>query len=135
MINNFSLPNRIVLRVQDTYPIKVQKSIYDPKERTDGKRILVMRYWPRGVRKSAIDLWIRDVGTSPDLIKDWKAGKITWTQFKQRYMKEMKGDSQREAIKKIADYARTQPVTLLCTDKDSDRCHRSLLKGLVETQL
>lgn len=118
-----------------TYPIKVQKSIYDPKERTDGKRILVMRYWPRGVRKSAIDLWIREVGTSPALIKDWKTGRITWAQFKQRYMKEMKGSSQREAVKMIAGYAKSQPVSLLCTDKDPERCHRSLLKDLVEDEL
>jgi uncharacterized protein YeaO (DUF488 family) len=51
------------------------------------------------------------------------------------YLKEMKGDKQREAIKDIANYARSQPVTLLCTDKDLNRCHRTLLKDLVEAEL
>ena len=27
------------------------KSIYDPKEENDGIRILITRYWPRGIKK------------------------------------------------------------------------------------
>ncbi|TMI69082.1 DUF488 family protein, partial [Candidatus Bathyarchaeota archaeon] len=44
---------------------------------SDGKRILTMRLWPRGVRKDSINLWLKDVGASRELIKEWKARKIT----------------------------------------------------------
>lgn len=94
-----------------------------------------MRLWPRGVRKDSINLWLKDVGTSRELIKEWKAGKITWPQFEKRYYNEMKGELQRKLIKEIAGYARAGPITLLCTDKDPNRCHKSLLKRLVEAEL
>jgi uncharacterized protein YeaO (DUF488 family) len=39
-------------------------SIYEAKERSDGDglRVLVMRQWPRAVRKEQIDVWLRDAG-------------------------------------------------------------------------
>jgi uncharacterized protein YeaO (DUF488 family) len=58
--------------------IAIQKTIYDPKSKDDGFRVLVMQYWPRGVRKQKVDVWYRDLGTSKELIKAWKAGTITW---------------------------------------------------------
>ncbi len=115
--------------------IQIEKTVYDKPSPSDGKRILVMRLWPRGVRKESVDLWLKDVGTSRELIKEWKAGKITWAQFEKRYLSEMKGELPRKLIKEIAGYAREGPITLLCTDKDPNRCHRSLLKKLVEAEL
>jgi len=115
--------------------IQIEKTVYDKPSSSDGKRILVMRLWPRGVRKQSIDLWLRDVGTGRELIKEWKAGKVTWAQFEKRYNDEMKGELERKLLKEIADYARSGPVTLLCSCKDPSRCHRSLLKKLVEAEL
>jgi uncharacterized protein YeaO (DUF488 family) len=39
------------------------KRIYDPISKDDGKRILVDRLWPRGVKKekAAIDEWLKDI--------------------------------------------------------------------------
>ena len=115
--------------------IQIEKTVYDKPSPTDGKRILVMRFWPRGVRKTTIDLWIKDVGTSPELIKAWKGGKLSWPEYEKRYYHDMKGEVQKERVKEIAGYAREGPITLLCTDKDPNRCHRSLLKKLVEAEL
>jgi uncharacterized protein YeaO (DUF488 family) len=70
--------------------ISVQKSIYDPKSKDDGFRVLIMQYWPRGVKKSKIDTWYRELGTSKELIKAWKTRKVTWTQFKRRYIADLK---------------------------------------------
>ena len=60
------------------------KSIYDPKSIDDGFRVLVTRYWPRGVKKEAVDIWFKDLGPAPALIKLWKAGKITWSEFRSK---------------------------------------------------
>ncbi|TMI45744.1 DUF488 family protein [Candidatus Bathyarchaeota archaeon] len=115
--------------------IQIEKTVYDKRSTSDGKRILVMRLWPRGVRKESIDLWLKDVGTSRELIKDWKAGNVTRAQYEKRYNIDMKGELQRKLVKEIADYARAGPITLLCSCKDPNTCHRSLLKTLVEAEL
>lgn len=115
--------------------IQIEKTVYDKPSRGDGKRILVMRFWPRGVRKESVDLWLKEVGTDPKLLKEWKAGKVTWAEYEKRYYRDMKGELQRKLVKEIAGYARQGPITLLCTDKDPNRCHRSLLKKLVEAEL
>ena len=91
-----------------------------------------MRFWPRGVRKITIDLWMKKVGTSPDLIKDWKTGKITWAQFKARYRKQMQGEGEKKLLAELRQFANEGTLTLLCTDKDPERCHRSILKELIE---
>lgn len=39
------------------------KRVYDPPSSNDGKRILVDRLWPRGIKKedAKIDAWLRDI--------------------------------------------------------------------------
>jgi uncharacterized protein YeaO (DUF488 family) len=115
--------------------IQIEKTVYGKLSPSDGKRILVMRLWPRGVHKESIDLWLKDVGTSRELIKDWKAGKVTRAEYEKRYYSDMKGELQRKLVEEIADYARAGSITLLCSCKDPDKCHRSLLKKLVEAEL
>jgi uncharacterized protein YeaO (DUF488 family) len=115
--------------------VHIEKTVYDKSSSSDGKRILVMRLWPRGVRKESIDLWLKGVGTSRELIREWKAGKVTWAQFEKRYNREMEAEPQRKLVKELASYARAGPVTLLCSCKDPNRCQRFLLKKLVEAEL
>ena len=47
------------------------KRVYDQPARSDGKRILVDRVWPRGLTKEEahIDLWLKDVAPSTELRK------------------------------------------------------------------
>jgi uncharacterized protein YeaO (DUF488 family) len=110
--------------------ISVEKSIYDPKSPSDGLRVLVMRYWPRGIKKDRVDVWFRDLGTSPKLIKAWKSGKLTWIEFKKAYRAELK--SKQDIIRELAKRARTEKLTLLCSCRDPSQCHRAILKQLVE---
>jgi len=115
--------------------IQVEKTLYDKPSPSDGKRILVMTLWPRGVRKESVDLWIKGVGTNRELVKLWKAGKVTRAEYEKRYYRDMKGETQQKLVKEIAGYAREGPITLLCSCKDPNQCHRSLLKKLAEAEL
>jgi uncharacterized protein YeaO (DUF488 family) len=108
--------------------ISVQKSAYDPKSKEDGLRILVMQYWPRGVRKEKVDAWYRELGTSKELIKAWKAGRLTWPQFKKRYIKDLKDRNKQQLIRELAQRSKTERITLLCGCRDAIRCHRMILK-------
>ncbi len=117
--------------------IYVEKSIYDSSSTTDGVRILVMRMWPRGIKKSKIDAWMKDLGTEKDLIKEWRAGKLPLQDFRSRYISNLKkSKAARDEMDQIIDLLKHgKNVTLLCTDRDVTKCHRSSLKQILEERL
>jgi uncharacterized protein YeaO (DUF488 family) len=104
----------------------------------DGLRLLICRYRPRGVRKTeeTWDEWDPDLGPSRELHADvyGKSGPpISWGEYRRRYLAEIKG--QRERIAGLASRVRAgETITLLCSSAcvDDDRCHRSLLRELIE---
>ena len=109
------------------------KSVYDPVEESDGQRILVSRYWPRGLSRERLSLTehLKDAAPSVELLHDWKAGNISWAKYKNRYYKEMA--QQHETIGKLAKRASDKTITLLCFEREENpHCHRHLLKDLVE---
>jgi uncharacterized protein YeaO (DUF488 family) len=110
--------------------IKIQKSIYDKPEPSDGKRVLVMTLWPRGISREKVDLWMKELGTPKELIHEYKGGKISWARYIIRYRQSLKGKE--ESLRKLAEESRKGTITLLCTEKDPSHCHRSLLKSAIE---
>lgn len=116
-------------------PVKVTtKNIYDGRTDDDGQRVLVTRYWPRGIKKTAIDVWIRDLGPTAGLIKKWKSGAINWKDFKAAYLEEHEGADKKEALAALkASIKKTKGfVTLLCTCREEAECHRGILKDLLK---
>ena len=113
--------------------IRIEKSIHAPKEPSDGRRILVMTLWPRGVSKDKVDAWMKELGTPRDLIKSYKARKTSWERYAAEYRKSLRG---KEALlKSLAEESRKGTITLLCTEKDPAACHRSILKEAIEAHL
>jgi len=111
------------------------KSVYDPVEESDGDRILVSRYWPRGLSKERLSLTehMEELAPSTELLRDWKARSISWGEYKRRYHQEMSVRQQR--IKELAKRANRGTITLLCFEREENLCcHRHLLKVLVENR-
>lgn len=107
-------------------------SVYDPAREDDGLRVLVTRYWPRGVKKERVDQWIRGLGPAPELIKDWKSEKISWEEFKTRYRAEFKDPEKKKLLAGLKETVRSaEAVTLLCTCREESQCHRSLLSSML----
>ena len=106
------------------------KRIYDPPSLDDGYRLLVMRFWPRGVRKDAIDAWERELAPSVDLLRAYRAGRIEWEEFARRYRAQV--GEQRALLEELSRRASDGTVTLLCGCEDASLCHRTLLKELAE---
>ena len=112
----------------------------DPAEEGDGLRVLITRYRPRGLKKSeeTWELWFKELGPSEELLADFHgkgpAGRaIDWDEYKTRYLGEMA--LQRPKIESLARHLNEgQGLTLLCSSacEDPGRCHRMLLKRLVE---
>jgi uncharacterized protein YeaO (DUF488 family) len=109
--------------------IRIEKSVYAPPEASDGKRILVMTLWPRGISKDKVDLWLKELGTPRDLIRRYKSGGVTWSEFRSEYLKSLKGKE--VLLRKLAADSRKGTITLLCTEKDPSTCHRSVLKEAI----
>jgi uncharacterized protein YeaO (DUF488 family) len=112
------------------------KCIKNDPEASDGKRILVMRIWPRGKSKDSvqIDKWVKDVAPSRELLADWRAGRISWSQYVARYKKEMSRQS--TAIESLAAMAAKEIITLLCNEAEGDpHCHRYLLREMIESRM
>ena len=107
------------------------KRIYDPPSPEDGYRLLIMRLWPRGVTKAAVDGWEKDLGPSRELLTSFRAGKLTWENFAARYREEVSG--KKELLGRYRDLGRRRTVTLLCGCQNEARCHRSLLKEILES--
>jgi uncharacterized protein YeaO (DUF488 family) len=111
------------------------KSVYDPVEESDGERILVTRYWPRGLSRKQLSLtdYLKGVAPSVELLRDWKDSNISWGEYEKRYRHEM--SKQKEEIEELAKRARCKTITLLCFEReDNPCCHRHLLKRLIENE-
>jgi uncharacterized protein YeaO (DUF488 family) len=103
------------------------KRVYDPPDASDGRRLLVMRLWPRGVRRDRVDEWIRDLAPSRDLLMAYKHQGLSWDDYVRRYWKEIRP----EALDELRRRARRETLTLLCSCEDETRCHRGLLRDAV----
>lgn len=109
--------------------------MYDPPGPKDGLRVLVMRYWPRGIKKERVELWLKELSPSPGLIKRWQGKKISWEEFRAGYLKEMAAPEVSSFLDELCTVAREKSITLLCGCPDERRCHRSVLKELVVARL
>ncbi len=105
------------------------KRVYDPREKTDGARVLVMRLWPRGIKKSSVDLWLKDLGAEVANLRAFKAGRIGWPEMRRRYLAGLQREPAVSALKRLRAMARRGRVTALCACADATRCHRSLLRA------
>jgi uncharacterized protein YeaO (DUF488 family) len=125
-----------------TMPIKTKR--WDElKEPDDGFRALICRYRPRGLPKKK-ETWDKSypvLGPSRELHADFygKHGEpISWEDYRARYLQEMQGEEQQELIEGMAELvAEGKTITLLCSSacEDASRCHRTLLRELIEVRV
>ncbi len=108
------------------------KRVYDPAAPADGKRFLVERLWPRGIKKEELDAnaWLKDIAPSPELRKWFNHDPAKWSEFKRRYTAELKKNP--EASKPILDAARNGNVTLLYSARDTEHNSALLLKQYLD---
>src|SRR5215813_11887201 len=107
------------------------KRVYDPPEKSDGTRVLVMRLWPRGIKKSAVDLWLKDLGAEVGNLRAFKTGRIGWPEMRRRYLTGLKREPAAGALRTLRGMAKRGRVTALCSCEDEKRCHRSLLQSVL----
>ena len=110
------------------------KSIYQPSEENDdGIRVLVTRFYPRGIKKDKFDCWIRELSPSGDLLKNYRQGKYSWEEFKVAFLSEMRDSKDSlERIQALNAQNESTVITLLCYEREGEHCHRHIVKAAIE---
>jgi uncharacterized protein YeaO (DUF488 family) len=108
------------------------KRAYDTAARSDGRRILVDRMWPRGVAREQLRIadWIKDAAPSTALRKWFGHEPARWPEFKRRYFKEL--DRHPDALAPLVAQSRAGTVTLVFAAKDAEHNNAVALKEYLE---
>ena len=104
------------------------KRAYEAPSVEDGKRILVERLWPRGLKKekARLDEWLKEAAPSTEL-REWYGHDPTkWLEFKKRYWKEL--ETKKDVVLKLAKEAQEQKVTFVFGSKEEKLNNANALK-------
>ncbi|HEX5237970.1 MAG TPA: DUF488 domain-containing protein [Sphingomicrobium sp.] len=109
----------------------VLKRAYEPPEKSDGRRILVDRLWPRGVSKAEADLdqWIKEIAPSAELRTWFGHDPRRWDEFRQRYRAELA--QHLETLKGLRRRAREGRITLVYSAKDEAHNDAVVLRNVI----
>ncbi|MGO4429659.1 DUF488 domain-containing protein [Streptomyces sp. MCAF7] len=105
------------------------RRVYEETSPADGKRVLVDRVWPRGMRKEEahLDEWLREVAPSSDLRKWYAHEPSRFTEFRRRYLAELRDAGHRQAAQHLRDIAAHDTLTLLTATRDVDHSQAAVL--------
>ena len=104
------------------------KRVYEQPDKHDGRRILVDRLWPRGLtkEKASVALWLKDIAPSTELRKWFGHDSGRWEEFKERYLAELKGNS--EQIQLLKQELDRGIVTLVYAARDEEHNHAVVIQ-------
>lgn len=105
------------------------RRVYEESAPEDGRRVLVDRVWPRGMRKddARFDEWLRDAAPSPELRKWYGHEPDRFPEFRRRYRAELRDEGHQEAVAHLRDLAGQDRLTLVTATKDLDRSQAAVL--------
>lgn len=113
------------------------KRVYESPKPADGFRILVDRLWPRGLSKEkvAIGLWLREIAPSDALRKWFGHDPAKWSEFQQRYRKELLLKSRKELLEQIRRAEKEHGlVTLLFAARDEQHNNAVALREFLSVR-
>ena len=106
--------------------IELQR-VYEPG-RTHGRRFLVERLWPRGIKKDSLHFsaWLKDAAPSDSLRRWFSHDVAKWAEFQRRYRIEL--DEHPDAWAPLATAARVGDVVLLYSSHDTEHNNAVVLR-------
>jgi uncharacterized protein YeaO (DUF488 family) len=110
------------------------KRAYEPPSPGDGRRVLVDRLWPRGLKResAAIDDWPRELAPSDELRRWFGHDPERFAEFRRRYRAELRG--QRERLEQLRGAARRGPITLLYGARDEHHNNAVVLAEVLRSR-
>ena len=120
-------------------PITIVRLGY-PRRPKEGLRLGTVRRPPRGVPKSEFakrdfyDVWLPALSPSPELVSSAQASNDdrSWNTFKRKFRSEMNQPGASRVLDLLAALSHQTNFSVGCYCEDENRCHRSVLKALLE---
>lgn len=111
------------------------KRVYDPPAPQDGKRFLVERLWPRGMKKEslALDAWLKEVAPSDALRRWFGHDPARWHQFVDCYRTELEQNP--ATWTPLLEAAQQGNVTLLYSAHDTEHNNALVLRDYLHDRL
>lgn len=111
-----------------------------PRAVNEGLRLGTVRRPPRGVPKAEYasrdfyDVWMPDLAPSEALLEQGQQASEdrAWRKFEQKYRAEMKRPEAQRLLALLAALSRQTSFSVGCYCADETRCHRSILRQLLE---
>ncbi len=111
------------------------KRAYDEPAASDGRRILVDRIWPRGLKRedARIDRWLKGVSPTSALRKWFGHDPARWDEFRRRYFEEL--DENESGVAELLAEVAAGTVTFVYSTRDTEHNNAVALKEYVEFRL
>jgi uncharacterized protein YeaO (DUF488 family) len=108
------------------------KRAYEKPEPEDGKRILVERLWPRGLKKenAKVDEWLKEVAPSTELRKWYSHEPRKWERFKEKYWREL--EDKKELLSRLMVESSQGNITFVFGSKEEKLNNAAALKEYIE---
>ena len=109
------------------------KRIYEPPTKSDGRRILIDRLWPRGVSHSdaQIHYWAKAVAPSHELRRWYRHDASKWKGFRERYFSEL--DANPDGLAELRAALGRGNVTLVFSSRETNLNNATALKAYLES--
>ena len=107
------------------------KRVYESATPSDGKRILIDRLWPRGLKKTdaALDDWMKDIAPSVPLRLWFDHDPDRFAEFGRKYKAEL---AKNPALAKLRELGKGKLVTLLYAAHDPEVNHAVVLQSVLQ---
>lgn len=111
------------------------KRVYEPVEKGDGKRFLVERLWPRGIKKEGLRMagWLKETAPSNELRQWFSHDPAKWEEFQRRYRAEL--DERPDAWRSLLEAAADGDLTLLFSARDTEHNNAVALRDYLVERL
>lgn len=111
------------------------KRVYEKPSPNDGKRILVERLWPRGLKKedAKVDEWLREIAPSTKLREWFGHDPEKWSEFEERYWKELK--KKEEIVSKLVKEIKGKQITFVFAAKEEKHNNAVAIKEYIERRV
>ena len=108
--------------------------VYEDDGRKRGYRVLVDRLWPRGVKKTDLELdeWAKDIAPS-DSLRRWYAHDVDrFGEFARRYRAELRAPSASLVLSHLRQLRGRRALVLLTATKDVEHSGAEVLRSVLD---
>jgi uncharacterized protein YeaO (DUF488 family) len=111
------------------------KRAYDPPEASDGYRVLIDRFWPRGITRgnAHLDEWAHELAPSSELRRGFAHDPALFEEFRERYARELVAHD--EKLQALRRRAREGTLTLVYAARDVEHNDAVVLAEILSSPL